>query len=578
MNRFALPGVFLLLAAASPSFGQTSTPVPGDTANALPIEPVRTLSFTTDEGTWISLDVAPDGQAIVFDLLGDLYTIPMAGGQATRITSGTPWDGMPRWSPDGTTIAFISDRDGGDNLWLVSPDGTGLRKLTGEVDNTLSSPAWSPDGSYLVVRRFGPYPTAENYLTNVPLWMYHVGGGSGTRVYPGDASAKSTNTGAAFGPDGRTLYFSSHGGGYTGENLGAYQVVALDLEDGTERRLTSGAGGGLRPVVSPDGRWMVYATRAGARTALRIRDLETHEDRWLVDEVQRDDQEGYAPNDVFPGYAFTPDSRSVVFYGGGKIHRVDVESREVTNIPFSVDVEIGMAERHFIPLEVDDGPLDVTQLLSVSESPDGRLVTFSALGKVWTAEKDGDDVGDPGRLTAGEDREYYPAFSPDGRWVAYVTWADSVGGYLWKAPADGSGEPTTSHVGAGLRPMAGVEPGRHANRVFVVSPAGWIGCRSGGRSRRAALDRRERRSELADHCRVQPAVPRIGERSRRPGLLHGGGAELATGIQRHADRSPRVRSLRRLREADPRKGHQSAGTGLEPVGVPGPTVHDRPGP
>ena len=441
MTRFPLPLLLISLSFVAPVAGQTSTPVPSDTVNALPIEPVRTLRFTTDEGTWISLDVSPDGQSIVFDLLGDLYTIPIGGGDATRVTHGTPWDGMPRWSPDGRTIAFISDRDGGDNLWLVSPDGTGLRKLTSEVDNTLSSPAWSPDGSHLIVRRFGPYPTSENYLTNVPLWMYHVGGGSGVQVYPTEASSKTTNTGAAFAPDGRSLYFSTHGGGYTGENLGSYQVVEFNLEDGTDRRLTSGAGGGLRPVVSPDGRWLVYATRVGPRTALRIRDLESHEDDWLVSEVQRDDQEGYAPNDVFPGYAFTPDSRSVVFYGGGKIKRVDIESREVAVVPFSVDVEIGMAERHFIPLRVDDGPLAVTQMLSLTESDDGSRIAFSALGKIWAAERNGTDVSEPERLTAGETREYYPAFSPDGRWIAFVTWADSVGGHLWKVPSDGSGEP-----------------------------------------------------------------------------------------------------------------------------------------
>jgi dipeptidyl aminopeptidase/acylaminoacyl peptidase len=94
-----------------------------------------------------------------------------------------PWDCMPRWSPDGRTIAFISDRDGGDNVWLVNADGTGARRITKEVDNALSSPMWSPDGQYIVVRRFGAYPTEENYLTNVPLWIYHVGGGTGTQLF-----------------------------------------------------------------------------------------------------------------------------------------------------------------------------------------------------------------------------------------------------------------------------------------------------------------------------------------------------------------------------------------------------------
>ncbi len=388
----ALWTAFLPTAATA----QKSTPVPSDTASALIIEPVRTLRFTTDEGTWMSVDVSPDGQRIVFDLVGDLYTLPIGGGQATRLTQGMSFDGMPRWSPDGSAIAFISDRDGTDNLWVVAPDGSGLRKLTGEVDNTLSSPEWTPDGQYIVVRRFGPYPTAENYLTNVPLWMYHVNGGSGVRIYPAAADAKTTNTGVSFSPDGHTMYLASHGGGYTGENLGAYQVRAFDRRTGEQTTLTAGAGGGLRPVASPDGRWLVYATRAGARTALRIRDLTTQEDEWLVgDGVQRDDQEGYAPNDVFPGYSFTPDSRSVVFYGGGKIKRVDVATKAVSVIPFNADVELGMGERLFLPLEVDDGPLDVTQLISTTEAPDGSSLTFAAIGSLWTAPRTASGIGTP---------------------------------------------------------------------------------------------------------------------------------------------------------------------------------------
>ena len=420
---------------------QESTPVPNDTGLTLPIKPVRTLRFTTDEATWISLDVSPDGRTIVFDILGDLYTIPIGGGKATRLTSGTAWDCMPRWSPDGRTIAFISDRDGGDNLWLVNADGTLEHKITKEVDNALSSPAWSPDGQYLVVRRFGAYPSAENYLTNVPLWLYHVSGGSGVQLFPSVATRKSTNTGAAFSPDGRTIYFGTHAGGYTGENFAAYQIIAYDRERGTETVLTANSGGAFRPVASRDGRWLVYATRAGTKTALRIRDLTTQEDRWLVGETQRDDAEGYAPNDVFPGYAFTPDSRAVIFYGGGKIKRVDIATREVRVIPFSADVEVGMGQHQFVPLKVNDGSLQVTQLVTVTESPDARRIAFSAVGKIYVAAREGLTIGTPRRLTSAAGREYYPSFSPDGRWVAYASWSDSAGGALWKARADGVGQP-----------------------------------------------------------------------------------------------------------------------------------------
>ncbi|MCC6929292.1 MAG: PD40 domain-containing protein [Gemmatimonadaceae bacterium] len=432
-----------------PLSAQQSTSVPADTAIALPIQAERTLRFTTDEGTWISLDVSPDGTRIVFDLLGDLYVIPIDGGKATRLTSGMPWDAMPRWSPDGRSIAFISDRDGGDNLWLVNADGSGAHKITKEVDNALSSPQWTPDGEYLVVRRFGPYPSAENYLTNVPLWMYHVNGGSGVQLFPSAATRKSTNTGVAFAPDGAVMYVSTHAGGYTGENFAAYQLLAFDRRSGTETALTASAGGAFRPVASRDGKWLVYATRAGTKTALRIRDLATQEDDWLVGETQRDDAEGYAPNDVFPGYAFTPDSRSVVFYGGGKIKRVDLATKQVRVIPFTAEVELGMAKRHFVPMAVSDAALQVTQLQSVREAPTGKAIAFSALGRIHVAPRDGATIGTPRRLTKGVAHEFFPAFSPDGAWVAYVTWSDSAGGALWKARTDGTGQPVALTLDGG---------------------------------------------------------------------------------------------------------------------------------
>jgi Tol biopolymer transport system component/imidazolonepropionase-like amidohydrolase len=426
-----------------------------DTGTALPIQPVRTLRFTTDEGTWISLDVSSDGRTIVFDLLGDLYAIPIAGGRATRLTSGMGWDCMPRWSPDGTRIAFISDRDGTDNLWVANADGSGAHRITSEVDFALSSPEWTPDGRYLVARRFGAYPGPVDYLRSVPLWMYHVDGGAGTELFPGGAGRITTNTGAAFSPDGRFLYTATHSGGYSGENIGQYQVIAWDRETGAETTLTSAAGGGLRPAVSPDGRWLAYATRAGTRTALRIRDLHTQEDRWLAGETQRDDQEGYAPNDIFPGYSFTADSRAVVFHGGGKIRRVEIETSAVTTIPFSADVELGMGERLHVPMRMEDGPVRVTQLIAPVESQDARRIAFSGVGQLWIADVAGGSVGTPRRLTRAAEREYFPAFSPDGQWIAYVTWSDSAGGFLWKVRADGSGAPArlTAVPGFLVNPM-----------------------------------------------------------------------------------------------------------------------------
>ena len=339
---------------------------------ALPLKPTRKIAFTTDEGTWISLDVSPDGKTLIFDLLGDLYVLPIGGGEAKRITSGMAWDCMPRWSPDGKVIAFISDRNGNDNLWTVNPDGTGLKIVTKETDFTLSSPAWTPDGEYLVARRYGPYPSPENYLTNVPLWMYHRTVGTGVELYPRKPGA-TTNTGVTFAPDGRLTYFASHPGGYAGSEVGRYQIMELDRKTGVSRIITTGYGSALRPLVSPDGRWLVYATRRDKETALRIRDLRTLDEQWLVTAMQRDDQEGYAPNDVLPGYAFTPDSKAVVFTSDGHIKRVDVATKQVSVIPFTARVEQELAPRINFPQRVDDGALAVRHAAPAHDEPAPRV-------------------------------------------------------------------------------------------------------------------------------------------------------------------------------------------------------------
>lgn len=400
---------------------------------ALPLKPTRKIAFTTDEGTWISLDVSPDGKTVIFDLLGDLYVLPIGGGEAKRITSGMAWDCMPRWSPDGKVIAFISDRNGNDNLWTVNPDGTGLKIVTKETDFTLSSPAWTPDGEYLVARRYGPYPSPENYLTNVPLWMYHRTVGTGVELYPRKPGA-TTNTGVTFAPDGRLTYFASHPGGYAGSEVGRYQIMELDRKTGVSRIITTGYGSALRPLVSPDGRWLVYATRRDKETALRIRDLRTLDEQWLVTAMQRDDQEGYAPNDVLPGYAFTPDSKAVVFTSDGHIKRVDVATKQVSVIPFTARVEQELAPRINFPQRVDDGPLAVRQLMWVEQAPDGKRAVFTGVGKIWTAPLAG---GAPRRLTTSPLHEYAPTISPDGKWVAFVSQSDTGGARLMKVPAEG---------------------------------------------------------------------------------------------------------------------------------------------
>src|SRR5688572_1120556 len=118
-----------------------------------PPGPARDVPIDVREGTWISLDVSPDGKEICFDLLGDLYVLPIEGGEARAIQSGVAWQMQPRYSPDGAWIAFTSDQGGGDNVWVAKRDGSGARAVTKETFRLLNSPVWSPDGQWIAARK-----------------------------------------------------------------------------------------------------------------------------------------------------------------------------------------------------------------------------------------------------------------------------------------------------------------------------------------------------------------------------------------------------------------------------------------
>ena len=137
----------------------------------------KQIRFQTDEATWMSVDISPDGQTLVFDMLGGLYTLPAAGGKAKAIASGPAFDAQPRFSPDGKQIAFTSDRDGALNLWIVNADGTAPRQLSKWKDDRMFSPAWLPDGKSVVVSVVSPPRQGA-----ADLWRYPLDGGAGERI------------------------------------------------------------------------------------------------------------------------------------------------------------------------------------------------------------------------------------------------------------------------------------------------------------------------------------------------------------------------------------------------------------
>ncbi|MGH9749127.1 MAG: amidohydrolase family protein, partial [Candidatus Polarisedimenticolia bacterium] len=469
--------------------------------NAVP-ENARTLEFTTDEGTWMSVDVTPDGKSVLFDLLGDLYRVPIEGGKAARLTTGPGFDHSPRTSPDGRTIVFCSDRGGNMNLWLMEADGTRPRALTQEKGAVLSSPSWTPDGLYVLARK---EETTKAGIPPVELWMYHRDGGGGVKI---TAKEKLNNaSGPVASPDGRYIYLAGRQAGfdYTPDmENGLWHLLRFDRTTGETLRLTGSPAGGLRPSISPDGGRLIYARRDDARTTLVLRDLTSGAERVLLRDLTRDEQEGFAQLDVLPGAGFTPDGRSFVYWSGGHIHRLDIDGGRDAVIPFEAEVRQHLRPLVRIEKPVGEPEMRVRMLRWPTLSPDGRRLAFEALGKIWVSDVAAGKASKPRRLTRGTAREYAPEFSPDGRFLAYVTWSDRDLGHLWK-----------------IRPQGGT-PVRLTRRAgHYVNPA-WSP--RGDRIVFVAGTGAERRGEQPEYdpfyeIRVVPAEPAGGEGSESQAVV-----------------------------------------------------------
>ncbi|MBO6575203.1 MAG: PD40 domain-containing protein [Rhodothermales bacterium] len=406
----------------------------------LPLNAARTLSYTASEGSWISVDVSPDGSRIVFDFLGDLFLLPIAGGTADTLTTGMAFDAQPRFSPDGTEVLFISDRSGSDNVWIIEVETGETRALTTSKSNPMHSPAWSPDGDYVV------YSKGEGRFGVSKLWMAHKDGGSGTKLI--DSPNNLRTSGAAFTPDGRQIWYARGTNTWNyNASMPQYQLAYYDRETGEQFTRTSRYGSAMRPTLSPDGRWLVYASRHEEQTGLVRRDLRTGDEMWLVYPVQRDDQESVASRDVMPGMAFMPDSQSLIATWEGKLWRQPIDGSAATEIPFEVAVNLEVGPEVEFEYAIEDTPtFTVREIRDAVPSPDGARLAFTALDRLYVMDY---PDGTPQRLTEADETEAFPTWSPDGQWVAYATW-DGEAGHLKRVRSNGRGDAEQLTLNSGL--------------------------------------------------------------------------------------------------------------------------------
>lgn len=416
--------IIIILVSSQSIFAQdkwdVSNPDLGETAS---------LSFTTDEGTWINLDVSPDGKHIVFDLLGDIYSMPISGGKATLIRGGHAYEVQPRFSPDGKHISFTSDAGGGDNIWVMNMDGTDANQVTDESFRLLNNSTWMPDGEYIIAKK---HFSSTRSLGAGEIWMFHKSGGSGIQLVE-KKNAQQDIGEPSVSPDGRYVYYSedNYPGGFfqynKDPNSQIYVIRRYDRETGESEMVTGGNGGAARPQISPDGETLAFVRRVRTKSVLYLRDLSSGLEKPLFQNLSKDQQEAWAIFGVYTNFNWTPDGKQIIVWANGKINKIDVETAESSIIPFEVESNHTIVDAARFKQNVAPDSFSAKAIRNAVTSPDGKTLAFNAAGYIWTKSLPN---GTPQRLTQESEFEFEPAFSPDGRTLAYVSWSDTEMGAL----------------------------------------------------------------------------------------------------------------------------------------------------
>ncbi len=392
-----------------------------------PPGPFKEVSFDLDEGTWMNLDVSPDGKTIVFDLLGDIYSLPLNGGEATLLRGGHPYEVQPRFSPDGSQISFTSDAGGADNIWVMDTKGKNARQVTKEDFRLLNNAVWTPDGKYLIARK---HFTSTRSAGAGEMWMYHISGGAGLQLTK--KKNDQQDAGEPFvSPDGQYVYFSEdvYPGGYfqynKDPNSQIYVIKRLNTKTGNFETVVRGPGGAVRPTLSRDGEKLAFVRRVREKSVLYIRDLASGIDKPLYTELSKDQQEAWAIFGVYTNFNFTPDDKSIIIWAKGKIRKIDIASGNSEIIPFKLKSNHKITNALHFKQEVAPDSFTVKTIRQAITSPDGKQLVFNAVGYLWVKDLPN---GKPRRLTNSMYFEFEPSFSPDGKQLTYVTWSDTAMG------------------------------------------------------------------------------------------------------------------------------------------------------
>ena len=399
----------------------------------------------------MALDVSPDGETIVFDLLGDLYVMPAEGGDGVPLTTGRAWDQSPRFSPDGQQVFFISDRAGHKNLWRASLIDQSVRQVTRLDRPIMGAINWTRDGQHLLagIAAFG-----LDYQRGAEVLLHSIDPSSGAMAPIEPWAGPLINTKSGFNQRGRvrlrprTHVYSGVGHAADGRVFfsesvtkrnaeGSWQlrirIYEFDTETNARIHITpeDAPYSEFKPLLSRDGNFLAYYRQYDdRRTELRILELGSRQDRLVTGLEDAEDAWYSTTDDQRPNYAFTPDDNALVFWHAGKIRHVGLADGVSEVVPFRVNVKREVAVRAEPAAPTIKAVEDARTIRWPSLTRDGETLIFAAAGFIWVKDVSSGDVR---RLTTSDEYEFMPSISPDGSSVAYVSVSSS-----WKEYQRGS--------------------------------------------------------------------------------------------------------------------------------------------
>jgi len=392
------------------------------------------VEFALTEGTWMSVDVSPDGETIVFDLLGDIFSMAASGGEAKLIHGGPAMQVTPTFSANGQRIAFLSDASGSDNVWTSNADGSDLQQITSETTDVLASPDWDPNGNFIAAAK---RPDAFPQIRSSEIRLFHLKGGNGQLLVSTPKSKRDVHE-AEFSDDGRFLYYTervSNPSIFADGNHKNFAVKQLNLSSGKSVEIARGFGSAMTPQASPDGARLAFIRRVKEKTVLFNLNLATNKQSPIFDDLDRDLSADYMQQSAYyPQYDWFPDSVHVAIWGKGKLYKINMDTGAATEIPFTANSQHSITRVSRFATDLAPDSVAVRAVRHASISPDGTSVTFNALGHLW---KQALPNGQAKRLTSSSAFESEPAFSPSGLFIAFVAWNDETGSTLRLVNKDG---------------------------------------------------------------------------------------------------------------------------------------------